>query len=253
VLDPVGDRAACPRPHRCERLVFDLDAERIEKGLRERLAEKDLGDLERLRYTSALAGWALAKGDQPLALSLGLSTLDQAAKMDDPRELVAAWYGVGNTMYQCQAYEEAAGAYTECTERAFDCNHALLGAQGLMGLGHTWLVRSDPARADECYVAGHALFVKLGLPHFEAYALTWRGEAARARSQLRQARGLFEEAIAVCDRMDASYASTTRSTKADVLLRLASLYEAGGLHEPAHAHRRQAEELGACAAPCPHP
>ncbi|MCH9688464.1 MAG: hypothetical protein K0V04_43945, partial [Deltaproteobacteria bacterium] len=83
-----------PAPARIEPFVFDLGAEQIEKGLTERLAEPDLPPLERLRYTSAAAGWALAKGDPEIAVARSVDALQQSRAMDDPREEVVAQYGL---------------------------------------------------------------------------------------------------------------------------------------------------------------
>ncbi|MCH9683996.1 MAG: hypothetical protein K0V04_21360, partial [Deltaproteobacteria bacterium] len=156
-------------------------------------------------------------------------------------------------LYQCMAYPEAADAYGACVEQALEVGHSLMAAQGLMGLGHTWFMRDDNPQATECYAGAQALFAKLGLPHFEAYALTWQGESAALADDRPRARLHFERAVQLCDEMDPMYASTTRSTKADVLLRLARLYDDAGVREQAARCRHEADQLGATAAPCHHP
>ncbi len=253
VLLPDALPAVEPAPPRVEPFVFDLDAQQIEKGLAQRLEADDLSDLERLRYTSAAAGWALAKGEPDQAMLRSLDALEQSRRMDDPREQVVAWYGLGNTLYQCMTYADAADAYTTCVEQALDVGHSLMAAQGLMGLGNTWLMRDDPSQAAECYDSAQALFAKLGLPHFEAHALTWRAEATLQLGERGPAREYFDRAIAACDGMDPMYASTTASTKADVLQRMARMYRDAGLHAQAQDHQREADALGATAAPCHHP
>jgi tetratricopeptide (TPR) repeat protein len=253
VIEPRDKRPSPPIEMRTAVFAFDLDADAIERGLHERLADDDLTDVERLRFTTAASGWALSKGDAHLAMVYSLDALAQAQEMDDPREGLVAYYNLGNTLHQCQEYAEAARMYGEVAQTGMDDGQWVLAAQGLMGLGNTHFMREDPELADLSYEAAQALFASQNLRHFEAHALTWRGEAAVLAGRHGDALGFFESALKTCDAMDPSYASTTRSAKADVLLRIARLYELAGRPDQQREYQQQAREHGAAAPACHHP
>jgi tetratricopeptide (TPR) repeat protein len=235
------------------RLAYVVGPEQIEQGLRARLEAPDCSLTERLRYTSALASMALAKDDPETALQHAVATLDLAGQADAPQETTSAWYGLGNTLYQCGAFQPAEQAYAECVDRALDEGSVALAAQGMAGLGHTHFMRRQSDRAIDAYTTAGALWNKLGLTHGEVYALTWHAEARAQKGELPQALAQLERAQALCAAVHPSQADAYQGMKAELLQRKAAIHGQAKQRQQEKECRAEAEKLGASAPASDHP
>lgn len=270
-VEVLARNAACPRvrylivdgrlPERFDerpvwkvsRLAFVVGPEQIEQGLRARLAAPDCSLVERLRYTSALGSMALANDNPETALEHAMTTLELAGQTDEPREISSAWYGLGNTLYRCAAFQPAEQAYATCVSRALDEGSAALAAQGMAGLGHTHFMRLQSDLAIAAYTAAGALWRKLGLTHGEVYALTWRAEAHAQKGELPTAIEQLERALVLCAAVAPLLADAYRGTTAELLQRKATIHGKAKQRQQEKDCRAEAEKLGATAPASDHP
>jgi tetratricopeptide (TPR) repeat protein len=238
---------------RVTRLAFVMGPEDIEQGVRERLAAPDCSTVERLRYTSALAAIAMAKDDPEAAVQHSVAALELARLESSPKETTNALYGLGNTLYQCAAFEDAEPVYAECVDRALDEGSDALAAQGMAGLGHTYFMRQNSALAIDAYTTARALWRKLGLRHGEAYALTWLAEARAQAGDHPTAIAELDEALALCRAADPSQADAYRGTTVELLQRKAAIHAKANQADQERQCRAEAEKLDAIAPVSDHP
>lgn len=238
---------------RVSRLAFALGPEHIEQGVRERLAAPDCSPIERLRYTSALAAIAMARDEPEAAVQHATDALELAASSGSPQETTNALYGMGNTLYQCAAFEQAAAAYAECVDRALDEGNPALAAHGMAGLGHTYFMREQTEPAIDAYTTARALWRKLRLRHGETYALTWLGEARARAGDHSAAIEHLDEALALCRAVDASQAEAYEGTVAELLQRKAAVHAKANQGDLERQCRAEAEKLDATAPVSDHP
>jgi tetratricopeptide (TPR) repeat protein len=235
------------------RLKYQLDPAQIEQGMKERLEAPDCGLVERLRYLAALSATALANDDPELALERGLEALQLSATSQASEETTYAWYGLGNVLYQCAAFEPAERAYAECVDRSLDEHNDWFAAQGMAGMGHTYFMRESFDRALSCYATARTIWRKLRHPHGEIYALTWHAEAAARLREFSTALALFDEALALCGDTDPALADAYRSTRAELLMRKAAACGEANLGDQQRQCQAEAQRLGAVAPVCDHP
>jgi tetratricopeptide (TPR) repeat protein len=235
------------------RASYAIGPDQIEQGMRERLAAPECSLVERLRYTSALSALALAKGDPDTALELSLSVLELAGQSEVRQETTGAWYVLGNTLYQCAAFEPAEQAYAECVDRALDEGTPMLAAQALAGIGHTLFMRSKWDEAIQCYATARTMWCKLGHVHGELYALTWHGESAAQKQDFQVAIERMDEALAICARVDPAQEDAFQASKVELLQRKASVHAKAKQTKQEDACRSEAERLGASQPVCDHP
>jgi tetratricopeptide (TPR) repeat protein len=238
---------------RVSRSAFVLGPDEIEQGVRERLAAPDCSPIERLRYTSALAAVAIAKDEPEAALQHATATLELAALTGSPGETTNALYGLGNTLYQCAAFEQAEAAYAECVDRALDEGNPALAAHGMAGLGHTFFMRQQTELAIQAYGTARTLWRKLGLRHGETYALTWLGEAQAQAGAHHTAIEHLDEALALCRGVDPSQAAAYEGTTAELLQRKAAIHAKADQAEQERQCRAEAEKFAATAPVSDHP
>lgn len=239
---PGPDEASGAQALRVHR--FRIDDQVIEQGLRRKLAEPDLAPLVRLRCVSTLAGFAMARGNPEEGMDLSIQALDLAVAMDDPNEEGVAWYGLGNALYRCAAFDKALDAYTRATNLAIDQDSAVLAAQSVTGMGNAHYVLGQTKEALEFYSIARTYYRKLGNPLMQAYVLTWLGEShARAHAPA-LAEEQYRAALACCDEAEPALGEAARSSKSDVLQRMARFYRAQGREALAQAHLEQARALG---------
>lgn len=229
--------------------TFDLGADRIHQGLEERLQDPELGATERLRYTMALSAHALANGEPERGIALADEAVVMAHESGDPREEPPALLGLGNALYQCEAFEQAAAHYSRCVELALDQEQQALAAQAMANLGHTFLVRQDEAQAIQCYQVAATFQQKLGNPLARAYDLTWLGEAKRRQEDLDGAQEALEQAVAICRGYGEQFPDLAAYSEADALQRLAMVHEQKGEQQEQRQCLERAAELGATAPP----
>jgi tetratricopeptide (TPR) repeat protein len=242
-----------PREWRVSRLAFALGPEHIEQGVRERLAAPDCSPIERLRYTSALAAFAMAKDEPEAAVQHATDALELASLTGSPQEITNALYAMGNTLYQCAAFEQAAAAYAECVDRALDAGNPALAAHGMAGLGHTYFMREEAQPAIDAYTTARALWRKLGLRHGETYALTWLGEARARAGDHPAAIEHLDEALVLCRGVDPSQAEAYEGTVAELLQRKAAVHAKANQGDLERQCRAEAEKLHATAPVSDHP
>ncbi|HEY8924812.1 MAG TPA: hypothetical protein VIU64_10560 [Polyangia bacterium] len=247
------DRFDPPEVWKVSRLAYVLGAEQIEQGLHARLAAPDCSLIERLRYTTALSSMALAKDDPEAALGHALSVLELSRDAEEPQETTSAWYGLGNTLYQCGAFEPAEQAYAECVDRALDEGSVALAAQGMAGLGHTHFMRRQYPQAIAAYGTAGTLWRKQGLRHGEVYALTWQGEAEARKGALPVALERMERALQLCADVDPSQADAYQPMRAELLQRQAAVHGLAKRREEQKRCLAEAAKLGATAPVCDHP
>jgi tetratricopeptide (TPR) repeat protein len=223
---------------------FRIDASTIESGLEEKLKQAELPLIERLRCTSALAGFCLSRGEAERGMELSLEVLELATKSEQPMEIALAWYGMGNALYRCGALDKAAEAYTRCVELSIDENQPALAAQGLTGVGNCYFVVGQAEQAIGSYEVARTYFSKLGHGLGEAYALMWIGEThAKAKSYPKAVRA-FQEALECCERMEPQIADGAAQTRAEVLQRLARVYKLARMNEDYRRCVDEARKLG---------
>lgn len=242
-----------PQVWRVSRCAFALGPEHIEEGVRERLAAPDCSPVERLRYTSALAAIAMAKDEPEAAVQHATNALELAALTGSAQETTSALYGMGNTLYQCAAFDQAASAYAECVDRALDEGNPALAAHGMAGLGHTYFMREQRQPALEAYTTARFLWRKLGLRHGEAYALTWLGEAHGRAGDHSKAIEHLDEALALCRGVEPSQAEAYQGTVVELLQRKAAVHAKANQADLERECRTEAERLGASAPVSEHP
>jgi len=223
---------------------FRIDDQVIEKGLRAKLQEPDLTPLVRLRCVSTLAGFAMARGNPEEGMDLHLQALDLAIAMDDPNEEGVAWYGLGNALYRCAAFDKALDAYTRALDLAIDQDSAVLAAQSVTGMGNAYYVLGTTDRAIECYGIARTYYRKLGNQLMSAYVLTWLGESHAKAGAPAQAEESYRAALACCDEAEPRLGEAAQQSKSDVLQRMARFYRAQGREALAQQHLDQARALG---------
>ncbi len=223
---------------------FRMDDKVIEKGLRDKLAQPDLSPLVRLRCTSALAGFAMGRGNPEEGMELSMDALDQASDMDDPVETGVAFYGVGNALYRCAALDKAVDAYTRALDIAVEHDSAVLAAQSVTGMGNGHFVIGQFDRAIECYEIACTYYRKLSNPLMEAYVLTWLGESHAKSGHVQPAEEAFRGAVKCCDDAEPRLGEAARCSKSDALQRMARFYRGQGLESLSREHHEQARALG---------
>ncbi len=223
---------------------FRIDDQVIEEGLRRKLAEPDLTPLVRLRCTSTLAGFAMARGNPEEGMDLSIKALDLAVEMDDPNEEGVAWYGLGNALYRCAAFDKALDAYTRATDLAIDQDSAVLAAQSVTGMGNAYYVLGRTKEAIEFYTIARTYYRKLDNPLMQAYVLTWLGESHAKAGAPALAEEQYRAALACCDEAEPALGEAARSSKSDVLQRLARFHRAQGREAQAQEYLEQARALG---------
>lgn len=211
------------RPMRVQE--FRIDAATIERGLEEKLKQPDLPLIERLRCTSALAGFCLSRGEPERGMELSLEVLELAEKSEQPMELALAWYGVGNALYRCGALDKASEAYVRCVDLSVEQDQPALAAQGMTGIGHCYFVIGQAEQAIQSYEVARLYFSKLGNPLGEAYALTWIAESHSKARRYPQAVVAFQQALQCCEQAEPQVGDGAGQTRAEVLQRLARIYK----------------------------
>jgi tetratricopeptide (TPR) repeat protein len=249
----LSDASEAPRRWAISRLHYRLDPEQLEQGMKERLDAPDSSLTEHLRYRSALSAFALSKNDPATALEHSLKALELSRESTDPVEATIAWYGLGNTLYQCGAYGDAENAYAECVERALDQHRELLAAQGVAGIGHCHFMREVHDLAIGCYTTARTLWRKSRHPQGEIHALTWHAEAASKEKDHATALARLDEAIALCQAAPPSQHDAYRASLSELLLRKAAVCSKAGDAEGQKKCSSEAQSLGTHAHVCLHP
>jgi tetratricopeptide (TPR) repeat protein len=224
---------------------YAIAVDEVEAGMKDRLAAPDTPAVEKLRYMTALSGMALAREDPQTAQDLSLGALQLAQKTGDPAEVTMAWYSLGNTLYQSAVFVGAEQAYTECVDRALDEKNDPMVAQAMAGLGHSFYMREQFEAAIDCYETSAKLFEKLAVPHGQAYAMTWAGEANAHMRRHALAAEAFDRALGALDRVDPALAREYSGQRAEVLMRKANLFGKAGLTQQQRECAAQARRLGA--------
>lgn len=239
---PGPDEATGARALRVHR--FRIDDQVIEEGLRRKLQEPDLTPLVRLRCVSTLAGFAMARGNPEEGMDLSIQALDLAVAMDDPNEEGVAWYGLGNALYRCAAFDKALDAYSRATNLAIDQDSAVLAAQSVTGMGNAYHVLGKTQEAIEFYSIARTYYRKLGNQLMQAYVLTWLGESHAKAGAPALAEESYRAALACCDEADERLGEAARQSKSDVLQRMARFFRTQGREPLAQEHLEQARALG---------
>jgi tetratricopeptide (TPR) repeat protein len=230
------------RPMRVQE--FRLDATTLEKGLEEKLKQPDLPLIERLRCTSALAGFCMSRGEPERGMELSVQALELAEKSEEPMELAIAWYGMGNALYRCGALDKAADAYMRSVDLCVEHNQPAMAAQGMVGLGHCHFVIGQVEPAIQSYEVARTYFSKLGNALGEAYALTWIGESHAKGKRHPKAVVAFQEALQCCERAEPHVQEGAAQTRAEVLQRLARVYKQARMNEEYRRCVDEARRLG---------
>jgi tetratricopeptide (TPR) repeat protein len=239
---PGPDEASGAQALRVHR--FRIDDQVIEQGLRRKLQEPDLTPLVRLRCVSTLAGFSMARGNPEEGMELSIHALDLAVATNDPNEEGVAWYGLGNALYRCAAFDKALDAYTRATNLAIDQDNVVLAAQSVTGMGNAYYVLGKTKEAIEFYSIARTYYRKLGNQLMQAYVLTWLGESHAKAGAPALAEESYRAAIACCDEAEPSLGEAARGSKSDVLQRMARFYRTRGHEALAQQHLDAARELG---------
>ncbi len=229
------------RPVEHARLEVTPDA--MEAGLSSRLADPSLPNMERMRFSLALAGFAIGRREFDRALALQDGALGIAQSMNSPADEATALLSVGHTFYVSEQWPDAKTAFTRAAELAMDAERDPLAAQALTNLGHTQLCAGEHAEAETCYRTAGDWFERMGALVQAAHARTWLGESLRRQSRVNEAEETWRAAVEAYDAIGPDFAAATRVGRAEVIERLARLREQVGQRDAA-AQWRHAQHEG---------
>jgi tetratricopeptide (TPR) repeat protein len=252
-FDPYRTKPATPELRNAHEFAFDLEAERMEKGIEKKLTKPDLPIRERFQLMLTLGNIRLGQQRYEDAMQLDLQCLDLAEQTGEPSDRALAWYQLGNAHYHLTFLEDAEQAYAEAAHRALETDQLGLAGMALTGAGHSLYCRGEFPEALQAYEAAIALFTKLGLLQHEIFARTWHAQTFVMAQRYGEGRDAFEAALRRCDAIDPVHADTLVGSRAEILQRLAHLYALAGRPDLERKYNKDAQDLGAEHPPCMHP
>jgi len=240
-----GSTSAClpalvETPRRVHACSVRIDANVIEAGLRERLADPSLPVHERTQFLGACATLAVRRDEHEAALMLHEQQLTLCERAAEPSDALPVWLGIGDTFAAMQRWADAEAAYSNALALGLEHERGVFVAHALSRLGQTCLHMENPAEAITYYQAAVNWHEQCQDALWNLHARTWLGEAQRRSGDSHAARSTWLAARERCGLSDASLGEATAQARAELTERLARLAEQ---HDDIHAAAQERQHL----------
>lgn len=220
---PVVDLAAAA-PIRVGRVAvqtFFLSPDEVEGGIERTLAAGGLSEMERLRYTAVLGGFAFGRKDYEKAETLQRQWLTQAVEAGSASDRAGAHYNLGNTYLAAERWAEAEAELAAGVDVSLDGGLDVLAAMCLTNLGFALYRQARYELALQSFQAAGRTFRALRYLPGEAHVLDSMAAVYEESGQADKARQLRERAVAMYDGMTApALADAAEAARADLRAKL---------------------------------